>query len=100
MLRNYIHKRNFRESLKQYLGRYRYRPLESDDLRKVCEEVSGISLQQFFYQWIYTAGHPLPPRYRTITRQFTIERNYRQVLDEKSKDNGTQRRTRNQNFNI
>jgi aminopeptidase N len=59
MLRNYINERSFRESLKQYLSRYRHSTAETDDLRKVCEEVSGLSLQQFFYQWIYRAGHPV-----------------------------------------
>ena len=59
MLRNYIHETSFRESLKEYLNRYRYNTAETDDLRHVCEDVSGISLQRFFYQWIYRAGHPV-----------------------------------------
>jgi len=85
MLRNYIHEENFRESLKQYLIRYRYSNAETDDLRKVCEEVSGISLQQFFYQWIYRAGHPLLDIELSLDNsQLTVI--IKQVSDEKSKD--------------
>ena len=47
-----------KESLKLYLERYSYKAVETDDLRKVLEEVSGGSLQQFFNQWLYRAGHP------------------------------------------
>jgi aminopeptidase N len=86
MLRNYINEKNFRESLKQYLIRYRYSTAESDDLRKVCEEVSGISLQQFFYQWIYTKGHPI------LDIELSLDNSQlsviiRQVSDEKSENN-------------
>ena len=56
MLRHYIGEENFKRALKLYLERYSYKAVETDDLRKVVEEVSGKSLQQFFDQWFYRAG--------------------------------------------
>ena len=58
MLRHYIGTDDFKISLKVYLDKYRNKTAETDDLRKVFEEVSGISLQQFFNQWVYKPGHP------------------------------------------
>ena len=58
MLRQYIGNQNFKRALKLYLERHSYKAVETDDLRKVFEEVSGESLQQFFNQWLYRAGHP------------------------------------------
>ena len=58
MIRQYIGDEKFKNALKLYFERYSYRAVETDDLRKVLEEVSGISLQQFFNQWLYRAGHP------------------------------------------
>src|SRR5919198_2935326 len=58
MLRNYIGDKYFKRSLKTYLQRYSNRVAETDDLRKILESESGTSLQQFFDQWIFKAGHP------------------------------------------
>ena len=58
MLRNYIGDEDFRNSLNSYLQRYRDQTAETDDLRRVFEEVSGTSLQLFFDQWLYREGHP------------------------------------------
>ena len=58
MLRHYIGEDNFKKSLKLYLERYSYKAVETDDLRKILEAVSGMSLQLFFNQWLYRAGHP------------------------------------------
>jgi aminopeptidase N len=58
MLRHYITDEKFKKALKVYLGRYSYKAVETDDLCKVLEEVSGKSLQRFFNQWLYRAGHP------------------------------------------
>jgi aminopeptidase N len=59
MLRNDIGENDFRESLRVYLERYKNRSAETEDFRRVCEEVSGKSLQKFFNQWLYTPGHPM-----------------------------------------
>ncbi len=58
MLRNYIGDKYFKRSLKTYLQRYANSVAETDDLRKVFELESGRSLQQFFDQWFFRAGHP------------------------------------------
>ena len=58
MLRNYIGDKYFKRSLKTYLQRYANSVAETDDLRKILELESGTSLQQFFDQWLFRAGHP------------------------------------------
>jgi aminopeptidase N len=58
MLRYYIGDDAFKNALRLYLERYSYKSAETDDLRKAIEEVSRISLQPFFNQWLYRAGHP------------------------------------------
>jgi aminopeptidase N len=58
MLRNYIGDKYFKRSLKTYLQTYANSVAETHDLRKVFELESGRSLEQFFDQWIFKAGHP------------------------------------------
>ena len=59
MLRSEIDDENFSNSLKNYLTFYRNKSVETDDLRKVMEDESGISLERFFDQWVYRKGHPV-----------------------------------------
>jgi aminopeptidase N len=59
MLRKYIGEDDFRKSIQTYLERYKHKTAETDDLRQILEEVSGINLQQFFDQWVYREGHPV-----------------------------------------
>jgi aminopeptidase N len=59
MLRSEIGDENFSNSLKDYLTLYRNKSVETDDLRKVMEDVSGVSLEKFFDQWVYREGHPV-----------------------------------------
>lgn len=58
MLRNQIGDKYFKRSLKTYLGKYANSVAETDDFRKILELESGISLQQFFDQWLFRSGHP------------------------------------------
>ncbi len=58
MLRHHVGDRYFRRAVKTYLQRFANSTAETDDLRKVFELETGISLQQFFDQWIYREGHP------------------------------------------
>jgi aminopeptidase N len=82
MIRNLISDEDFRESLRIYLKRYAYKNAETDDLRKVFEEVSGFSLQEFFEQWVYREGHPiLDIEYTLLKNQIKI--NIRQVKESK-----------------
>ncbi|MGH9909887.1 MAG: M1 family aminopeptidase, partial [Nitrososphaerales archaeon] len=57
MLRNFVDDSIFRRAVKLYLERFSYRNAETDDFRRCVEEVSGISLQQFFEQYLYKSGH-------------------------------------------
>ncbi len=59
MLRNILGESDFQTSLNKYLNVYANRNVETDDLRKIMEEVSGISLERFFDQWVYRKGHPI-----------------------------------------
>jgi aminopeptidase N len=58
MLRMLLGDEDFRKSLQTYLDQFKNKTAETDDLRKIFEENSGKSLQEFFDQWIYGAGHP------------------------------------------
>jgi aminopeptidase N len=49
----------FWEGLKTYYARYKYGNTLTENFRQVMEEVSGISLQEFFNQWFYQSGHPI-----------------------------------------
>jgi aminopeptidase N len=58
MIRSLIGDEDFRKSLCKYLELFKYKTAETDGLRQILEETSGINLQQFFKQWIYREGHP------------------------------------------
>ena len=58
MLSNSIGEDNFKKVIKKYLEIFRERSATTEDFQKVCEDVYGEDLQQFFKQWLYTAGHP------------------------------------------
>jgi len=58
MLRCLLGDEDFKNSLKIYLDSFKFKTAETDNIRQIFEQVSGISLQKFFDQWIYQAGHP------------------------------------------
>jgi aminopeptidase N len=58
MLRRSLGDDLFWKCLGTYLKRYEFQSVETDDLRKVIDEVSGRSYARFFQQWIYRAGSP------------------------------------------
>jgi len=58
MLRNDIGDNNFRRCINNYLDTYKNKTSETDDLRKIVEDVSRKSMRQFFDQWVYRSGHP------------------------------------------
>ncbi|MCS7117904.1 MAG: M1 family aminopeptidase [Thaumarchaeota archaeon] len=49
----------FRKGLEEFLRRYRYKAVDTEDFRKTMEEVSGRSLELFFEQYLYNSGHPV-----------------------------------------
>ncbi len=58
MLRSELGDETFWAGVKEYLTRHRGRSVETRDLERAFEDVSGRSLGGFFQQWIYRAGHP------------------------------------------
>jgi aminopeptidase N len=71
MLRSELGEDLYRRCIKTYLERHQYGNVVTEDLRKVIEELSGRSYDQFFDQWLYHAHQP------------ELEANY--SWDEKSK---------------
>ncbi len=49
----------FRSIVREFLTRYKFRNADTEDFRKVAEEVSGRNLEWFFDQYLYNAGHPV-----------------------------------------
>ena len=58
MLRAYLGDAAWRRSLKRYVTRHAFGPVETSDLRRACEEETGHNLTWFFDQWVDAAGHP------------------------------------------
>jgi aminopeptidase N len=58
MLRCLLGDNDFKKSLKSYFDLFKHKVAETEDLRKIFEQNSGIALERFFDQWIYQAGHP------------------------------------------
>lgn len=58
MLRRALGDDVFWKSIRKYYKQYKYSNALSEDLQAVMESVSGKSLDTFFRQWLYQAGHP------------------------------------------
>ncbi len=58
MLRYTIGDDKFQQVLKQYVEKYAFKSVVTDDLRKVVDEVTGKSMDYFFIQWIESSGAP------------------------------------------
>ena len=58
MLRQSLGEDVFWKCLGEYLRRHAYSSVETDDLRKTIDDVSGRSYERFFQQWLYRAGSP------------------------------------------
>ncbi|RMG37272.1 MAG: hypothetical protein D6732_07125 [Methanobacteriota archaeon] len=58
MLRVLLGDDDFRDALRIYLERHGQGHVETVDLARAMEEVSGKSLDWFFDQWVYKAGFP------------------------------------------
>ena len=54
MLRDMLGQDVFREGLREYYHRYRFRNVTREDFRRVMEDVSGRDLEWFFRQWLDT----------------------------------------------
>jgi len=60
MLRKVLGDEVFFKSLQTYYSsHHQYGVATTDNFQSVCEEVSGINLDKFFYQWVYEDGFPM-----------------------------------------
>lgn len=57
-LRETVGTENFWKAINIYLNRHKFENVESGDLQRAMEEVSGMDLDWFFRQWVYQAGYP------------------------------------------
>ena len=58
MLRSQLGADLYRKCIKTYLERHRNSIVRTEDLQDVIEEVSGLSFDQFFDQWLFHGGVP------------------------------------------
>lgn len=58
MLRARLGDEVFFRAVREYVDRFRFKEVETDDFRRVLEEVSGESLERFFDQWVRRPGLP------------------------------------------
>lgn len=58
MLRNLIGNDCFKESIKQYLIKFKDKNADTNDFKNCVEEVCKRNFEKFFDQWIFSEGHP------------------------------------------
>jgi aminopeptidase N len=58
MLRHQLGDELFWKGVRKYLQDHQWQAVETSDLRRALEEVSGHDLEQFFQQWVF--GHGVP----------------------------------------
>jgi aminopeptidase N len=58
MLRRKLGDGVFFRGVREYVERFKFQTVETGDFRRVMEEVSGQSLEQFFAQWCFRPGVP------------------------------------------
>jgi aminopeptidase N len=58
MLRNLLGEENFRLALRKCLLKFSDKNFDTEEFRRLLEEISKRNLDPFFKQWLYTAGHP------------------------------------------
>ncbi len=59
MLRFLLGDELFWKSIKHYITKYQFQPVETNDFEIAIEEATGQNLYWFFDQWIYKAGLPI-----------------------------------------
>ncbi len=58
MLRSVVGDANFKKGLHAFIDKYSWQSANSEDFRKVMEQVSGQDLRYFFIQWLDSSGSP------------------------------------------
>ncbi len=59
MLRHTLGDSLFWRGLRYYIEKYKFQPVETNDLKTAIEDATGQNLYWFFDQWLYKAGHPV-----------------------------------------
>lgn len=74
-LREAVGDEAFWRAVNIYLNRHKFGNVETTDLQKVMEEVSGQNLDWFFKQWVYGAGYPqieAQQAYNPLTKKLNL----------------------------
>lgn len=58
MLRNKIGDQHFRQVIRTYYGKFAFGNATTADFQRIAEQQSGMNLDTFFRQWLYTPGIP------------------------------------------
>jgi aminopeptidase N len=58
MIRSQLGDEGWWRAIHHYVERHREQTVITSDLERAIEEVTGINLEKFFDQWIFTGGHP------------------------------------------
>jgi aminopeptidase N len=58
MLRNLLGEDTWWKAIRHYAHRFQRQVVETNDLKVAIEEATGMSLDWFFNQWVFKAGHP------------------------------------------
>ena len=58
MLRGVVGDSDFKKGLIAFTDKFAYKPVSTEDFRKVMEQVSGQELRYFFLQWLESSGTP------------------------------------------
>jgi aminopeptidase N len=72
----------FWRTVRHYTRTYQFKNVESQDLKRVFEDVTGQNLEWFFDQWVYTGGLPeLEIKYKYNRRNKHVKLTIRQTQD-------------------
>ncbi|CAN5867116.1 hypothetical protein BH20ACI4_BH20ACI4_16710 [soil metagenome] len=75
LLRETVGEDAFWKAVNIYLNRHKFSNVETNDLKKIMEEVSGKNLDTFFKQWVHGIGHPkleIEPVYNSRNKKLNL----------------------------
>ncbi len=84
MLRQRLGDDLFFKTIATYVDRFKHKPVETGDFRRVVEEVTGLSLQRFFTQWTYRPGIPkvrVTHSWNSASGEFTVNLSQTQTIN-------------------
>ena len=83
-LRETVGAENFWKAINIYLNRHKFQNVETPDLQRAMEEVSGKKLDWFFKQWVHGGGYPklnVKQIYNTSSKTLNLTVSQRQTAD-------------------